>query len=91
MRLDLYHHQAGAHYLEDILSEIEEQRGKLDRLTRAMEAVLIDLTALKVELARLVAYAQTPKPEDPASQAAVDTVTAELKAVNDALTPPVTP
>jgi hypothetical protein len=55
---------------------------------RQQERLMADFTVLVAEVAKLIVYAQTPKVEDPAIQAQIDKIAADVKAVNDAVAPP---
>jgi hypothetical protein len=87
--LDLYHHLSGQHVLEDIESQLDEYRTKLDRLTRAQEQLMATATEVLTLVTQVKAYVETLKlnQKDPAEQAAIDQAAAEL----GGLLPPPTP
>ncbi len=58
---------------------------------RKQETMMADFTLLTAEVAKLIAYVQAPRPEDPAIQAEIDRLAAEVKAVNDQVAPPAAP
>lgn len=83
LRLDLYHHIAGAQALEEILAALDEHRGKLDRLTRAQEQLMATMTEILTLVAQVKAHVETLKAnqKDPAEQAQRDQIAAELQAL----------
>ena len=56
--------------------------------TRRQEKMMADFSVLTAEVAKLIAYVQQPKPEDPAIQAQIDALVGQVKAANDAVAPP---
>ena len=55
---------------------------------RKQEKMMADFTLLTAEVAKLIAYVQTPRPEDPAIQQQIDALAAQVKAENDRLGTP---
>lgn len=54
---------------------------------RIEDLIMADLSQLRTEVQRLIVLVQSPRPEDPAIQAEIDTLTAEVKAAADAAGP----
>jgi hypothetical protein len=55
---------------------------------RRQERLMADFSVLQAEIQKLIAYAQAPRPEDPAIQQQIDAVAGQVKAVNDQVAPP---
>lgn len=86
-RLDLYHHLAGVRVLDDILADLATHRIILDRLRRQEETLMATTTRLEAAVAQILALVTALKgtQENPATQATLDTLAAQLE---EAAAPP---
>jgi hypothetical protein len=83
LRLDLYHHIAGAQVLEEILATLDDHRAQLDQLRRYQEQLMATSAEILALVAQVKAYVDTLKAAqpDPADQGLKDQIAAELQGI----------
>ena len=82
MRIDVYHHVAGASALEGILAELKLIKQQEAKIMGDTQQLIVEVNRTKDLAAKALAAVQAGANAD---QPAIDAATADLKAANDAL------